>query len=107
MTCDTYGTQLDDIAAVREAIESAVGIRFDRRENIAYGPYYCGRCGEEDWSLFRNFDEEFKRPLPGYPSQTKVLLQIDCTVQGPELERKLVGTCGLQLLRRGVLKRQK
>jgi hypothetical protein len=44
------------------------------------------RAGEEWWRLMRNYDEEEEHPFVGYPEDVSVVLVIDHTHRGLELE---------------------
>ena len=105
MTYEDYGTAVDNLNAIRDAVQEKIGLVFSTRENLAYGEYYFARLGNETWTLHSNFDVEIGRPLPGYPSDAKVMLHVEYTDRSEEIYNKLAGVSGLYRVGTWVVRR--
>lgn len=88
-TYDLYGFARDDLDAIRESVEDALGIRFAPHESSFIGDYYLYEHDGECFTLRPNIDpidnEPFERDFPTIGS----LLFVERTDRAEEIERAL------------------
>jgi hypothetical protein len=105
-TYEVYGSKGLTLPELRDAIEQALGIRFRLHESLYKGGDYfrVGEWGGEEIVVqlnrfeFEGEDEIAEAGFPEYP----VILSIEWTRRGHELQQRLATIAGLDFLRREV-----
>jgi hypothetical protein len=99
---DLYGTRSMSTDELQEAVASALGISFEARYSSFIGPYFNADLEEENFAIWPNFldggdEDEIQEPEF---ADRPVLLYVNDSERGAELEHVLTEIPGLEHLRR-------
>ena len=106
---DLYGFADSDLAAVRLAVEEAIGIEFVRRENPHMGGEFYGTKpgpGNEHFVLRRNLDPATREVAEEEFADQPTILYVNCTTRSDAIRAKLEAMAKPpKLLRHGPLRK--